>query len=82
MTTPADTPTPDVRAIAGSLSPRLRDALDYEERTYLEACELNALGLVHLDVVKDADGTLIDLRTSLTPLGEQVAAHLKETSGE
>lgn len=74
--TPPNTPRKeDPRTIAAKLTAAQREALAYEERTHLEACELNALGLVHMDVVKDADGTLIDLRTRRTPLGEAVRAH-------
>lgn len=65
------------REIAASLSKAQADAMGHEERTHLEACDLNALGLVHLDVLKDRYGALIDMRSRLTPLGQAVAAVLR-----
>lgn len=76
MTTNPTSAERSVESVAAGLTSELRDALAYEERTHLEACQLNALGLVHMDVVKDSEGRLVDLRATLTPFGLKVHAHL------
>lgn len=77
-TTPADTYAPDVRAIAGRLSPKQREAI-IECVDALDA--LTGEGFVVAEEAIFNLATAFNMPSDLE-YGEWIRAHLKETSGE
>jgi hypothetical protein len=83
-------PTPEIAVIADGLTEAQRyavftlcgNAWEFWGAAPYEIADLNGLGLLHIDALKDRAGAAIRGKARPTELGLAVRNHLKETADE